>query len=639
MQVGDFNNDGREDLAVLNSSSRTIAVRLGDGAGGFSNGPGGSTFGTGASPGGLALADFDRDGNEDLATANFSSSNVTIRLGDGSGGFSTQASGSPVLVGGSPISLVVGFFNGDQNADLAVVNRGNANISQLFGNGSGGFTLGPSLGTGVSPAEAVVGDFNGDTKDDIAVTNTDSDSLTIALGNGTGGYAAAPGSPVNIGSKPSPIAVGDFNSDGNEDLAVGNMGTNTAGSNTLVVRLGNGTGEFATQAPGSPYPAITRPVSIAVGDFNSDEIQDLAVTNFDAQSVTVRLGNAAGGFAAEAPGSPFAAGENPADVGVGDFNFDGNQDLAVPNTSSNDLTLRLGGGTPADSGNLLSNGGAEAAPGTSAGRRFEAVPPVPAWTTTGGFTHHRYSIGGAAYPDRTLSARYGGQEAFFTSGLSTTSSTASQVVDVSSSSASIDAGLATARLSGRLGGFRNADDAIQVTATFAGADGAAIGAPIQIGPVTAAARHNRTTLLPRVTAAPVPAGTRSISVVLAASAGQDAFLDAAYADRIGLFLNAPAPPGGNPPPGGGSDTTPPQTTITKEPKAKSSKAKAKYRFTSSEPNSTFACKLDSAPFKPCDAGKRKYRHLDFGKHKFKVVATDAAGNADPTPAKDKFKRK
>jgi hypothetical protein len=85
------------------------------------------------------------------------------------------------------------------------------------------------------------------------------------------------------------------------------------------------------------------------------------------------------------------------------------------------------------------------------------------------------------------------------------------------------------------------------------------------------------------------------------------------------------------------DTTPPETTITKDPKNKLKKAKAKYRFVSSEPGSTFRCKFDKRKFKPCDAGKAKYKRLDDGKHKFKVYAVDPAGNRDPSPDKDKFK--
>jgi hypothetical protein len=94
--------------------------------------------------------------------------------------------------------------------------------------------------------------------------------------------------------------------------------------------------------------------------------------------------------------------------------------------------------------------------------------------------------------------------------------------------------------------------------------------------------------------------------------------------EVGSFTTAP-------------DTTPPETTITKDPPNKLKKSKAKYKFTSNEPNSTFRCKFDKRKFKPCDSGKAKYKRLDDGKHKFKVYAVDPAGNRDPSADKDKFK--
>ena len=84
------------------------------------------------------------------------------------------------------------------------------------------------------------------------------------------------------------------------------------------------------------------------------------------------------------------------------------------------------------------------------------------------------------------------------------------------------------------------------------------------------------------------------------------------------------------------DIDPPKTTITKGAPKKTDKTKIKFKFTSSEPDSSFECKFDKKPFKPCTSPK-KVKHLDQGKHKFKVRATDAAGNVDPSPAKDKFK--
>ncbi len=84
------------------------------------------------------------------------------------------------------------------------------------------------------------------------------------------------------------------------------------------------------------------------------------------------------------------------------------------------------------------------------------------------------------------------------------------------------------------------------------------------------------------------------------------------------------------------DTDPPETKITKGAPNKPDKTKLKFKFTSSEPGSTFECKLDKKALKPCTS-PRKVKRLDDGKHKFKVVATDAAGNTDPSAAKDKFK--
>jgi hypothetical protein len=84
------------------------------------------------------------------------------------------------------------------------------------------------------------------------------------------------------------------------------------------------------------------------------------------------------------------------------------------------------------------------------------------------------------------------------------------------------------------------------------------------------------------------------------------------------------------------DTDPPETEITKGAPNKLDKSKVKFTFTSDEPGSTFECKLDKKAFKPCTS-PRKVKRLDEGKHKFKVRAIDAAGNVDPSAAKDKFK--
>jgi hypothetical protein len=98
----------------------------------------------------------------------------------------------------------------------------------------------------------------------------------------------------------------------------------------------------------------------------------------------------------------------------------------------------------------------------------------------------------------------------------------------------------------------------------------------------------------------------------------------------------PAPEDPTPPPGGGTlDTTPPETTITKEPANRTTKHLARFRFRSSEPGSSFQCKLDRRPFRPCSSPFHK--RVDLGRHRLKVRAIDAAGNVDPTPDRDRWR--
>jgi hypothetical protein len=324
--AGDFNNDGKVDLAVTNFGNNNLTILEGNGDGTFT--PAASSPATGAWPYGVALGDFNRDGNLDLAVANAGSNNVTILLGNGNGTFTPAASPATGL---EPYALAAGDFNGDGFLDLAVTNLNGNNVTILLGNGDGTFTpVATSPATGSAPIAIAVGDFNGDGRLDLAVANSNGNTVTILLGNGDGTFTPAAASPAT-GSKPYAVAVGDFNGDGKLDLAVVNFG-----SNNVTILLGNGDGTFSPAA--SPATG-NGPYAVAVGDFRGDGELDLAVTNENSNTVTILFGKGDGTFT-PAASSP-ATGLNPYAIAVGDFTGDGRLDLATANHGSNNVSVLL----------------------------------------------------------------------------------------------------------------------------------------------------------------------------------------------------------------------------------------------------------------------------------------------------------
>jgi hypothetical protein len=133
------------------------------------------------------------------------------------------------------------------------------------------------------------------------------------------------------------------------------------------------------------------------------------------------------------------------------------------------------------------------------------------------------------------------------------------------------------------------------------------------------------------------AGTDTVSADSVDGVPEDT-IDATTCEDIQLVnRTTPGSGGGGGGGGGGArDTDPPETTITKAPKARSAKPSARLRFAADEPNSTFECRLDRKPSKPCTS-PHKLKNLKPGKHSFLVAATDADGNSDPTPAKARFR--
>ncbi len=330
--VADFNGDGIADLASANSANSTstppgnnVSILLGNSNGTFQPA---MNFPAGANPTWLAVGDFNGDGKLDLAISAAGSSatpTVGVLLGNGDGTFGSYQVAFSFTFPTEPAGILVGDFNGDGKADIAVVSSAasaTGNISILLGNGSGGFATPVNYAIGRSPEAIATGDFNGDGKADVVVADALDNTVSVLLGNGDGTFQTA--TTAATGTTPWAVAVGDFNHDGAQDLAVTNIGVS---ANNVSVLLGNGNGTFRTPVN---YPTGSQPLSVTVSDFNADGIPDLAVANHAAATVSVLLGVGDGTFLAAAPYNSLS----PNSVAVGDFNGDGRPDLVTVNDAT-----------------------------------------------------------------------------------------------------------------------------------------------------------------------------------------------------------------------------------------------------------------------------------------------------------------
>jgi hypothetical protein len=194
--VADLNNDGNLDMVIGNNGASSVTVLLGNGAGSFSQ-PTGSPFAAGAnpSPSALVIGDFNGDGKPDLAIPDSGNNTVGILLGNGDGTFGT-ASYLTALSGQKTIAMA--DFNGDGNQDLAVCDLTTGTIEKYLGNGNGTFQSAISISTGsTSCSDMASADFNGDGNPDLVIPMHGNNKAVILLDSMTH-TATASASTVSI---------------------------------------------------------------------------------------------------------------------------------------------------------------------------------------------------------------------------------------------------------------------------------------------------------------------------------------------------------------------------------------------------------------------------------------------------------
>jgi hypothetical protein len=343
MAAGDFNGDGKLDLAISGADFSNFGeqtyILLGNGDGTF-KAPGSPVPGNGF----VSAVDLNGDGKLDLVV--WASPFIETFLGNGNGTFSPKAT-YPEPVAQPAGALAIADFNGDGKIDITDGNL------VLFGKGDGRFQNVPALTLNIlaasgptGPADGPIltsmaaGDFNGDGITDLAVgLNGSNANIYILMGDGTGEFSMA--HEYSVASSPGPYAlnVADFNGDGKSDLF---FATNTpAGGAELEfsVMLGNGDGSFGVPIVSLPGTFGT----MALADFNGDHIPDIASIDFQRDdAILVLLGNGDGTFGAPVS---YYAGPQVNTFVTGDFNRDGRTDLVSCSMAGIGVLLGKGDGT------------------------------------------------------------------------------------------------------------------------------------------------------------------------------------------------------------------------------------------------------------------------------------------------------
>lgn len=334
--AADFNGDGNLDLAGTRANS--VAVMLGKGDGAFQSI---GEFPVGGQAQDIAAGDFNKDGNTDLVvTINTPQISLSLLKGKGNGKFDAPVN-HPNVSGFDSPSIAASDLNGDGNLDVVIAHQISCftapcnvarTISVMLGNGDATFQPSQEVDVGTGMSRIVVGDFNHDGLKDLGIAG-DSAQVYILNGNGDGTFIQQPTIRLIVGNAigvdATDIDIADFNRDMIQDLVVA-IGLN--GSRTAIL-IGKGDGTFQ-QPTIITDRTLSTPQFLAVADYNRDGFQDIALAMGDGTRGLMQIlhGNGDGTFQpplhylVPPPRSSISGGS----LMSADFNKDGRTDIALP---------------------------------------------------------------------------------------------------------------------------------------------------------------------------------------------------------------------------------------------------------------------------------------------------------------------
>ncbi|MGB8010572.1 MAG: VCBS repeat-containing protein [Terriglobales bacterium] len=342
LATGDFN--GKLGLVVVDSYDGAVDVLLGNGDGTFKSPVAYSTIDPKnpgfTTPYGVTVADFNGDGQPDIAVGEYAGIAVLLNNGNGTFGAAVYYSDN-VNSGLATSGIAAADLNHDKKIDIVLATG--LGLVPFLNNGKGVFTPQALVGSGLDMTLVAIADVNGDGKPDLVAADLVG-SIRIFLGKGTGTFTSGAQYPVGVGvSQEVALVVGDFNTDGHMDFAVGN---NQGGQ--VLSALGNGDGTFRTtteygwQSTGSGY-------NVVAADFNGDGFPDVAYSGefgTNAGSFAVMLGSSHGVLASQTyvpAGCNNYFGPNLVEwVAAGDVNGDGKADMVATLKNSTETGCQSG---------------------------------------------------------------------------------------------------------------------------------------------------------------------------------------------------------------------------------------------------------------------------------------------------------
>ena len=368
--TGDFNGDGKKDIAAANYDATSVSVffnttTTGSATPTFSAK---TDFTTGTNPSSVAIRDLNGDGKIDLAVANYGANSVSILLNTTVSNASTPtfSAKTDFATESGPYAVTLGDINNDGRPDMAATNYTTNKVSQYFNITTPGAST-PSFGAvsnytvGTAPSSVTFCDLNGDGKVDMVIGNETTNNVSVFMNTMTLGVT-----PVSFSAKTdltssgnTSVKLADFNGDGKPDV-VGN----SPGSRNAIVR-------FNTTTPGASTPTFSAtttfasglvPNVISIGDFNGDGKPDFAVSNGNSLNyISVFLNSTTPGASTPtfsnglAPGNFFATGTNPISCTSADINGDGKPDLISQNSSGGSISVLLNATPPGNATPVFSS--------------------------------------------------------------------------------------------------------------------------------------------------------------------------------------------------------------------------------------------------------------------------------------------